>query len=179
MKPRKRKKRFGSDSGQAMTEAVIMLSLLSFVWAMIGFTTFMAANGVQTAGASRLRAWMAGNAVSRSGEIDVFFFHQNGLLMDNSVTDRDLGSVPGLDAFVTAFANDAFFTKHASVQFGVLTAGAGSPYPFSFMDTQFPFMEESLLSGWLNVSTDCEWAHVNNTWANISVAGAISSLLGF
>ncbi len=155
-----------------------MLSLLSFVWAMISFTTFMAANGVQTVGASRLRAWMAGNHVSRSGEIDVFFFHRNGLLLDNSVTDRDLGSVPGLDSFVSAFASDAFFTKRATVRFGVLSAGAGNPYPFSFMNTKFPFMEDSLLSGWLNVSTECEWADVNDTWANISIGDAIMNLLG-
>ena len=46
------------------------------------------------------------------------------------------------------------------------------------MNTKFPFMEDSLLSGWLNVSTECEWADVNDTWANISIFDAIMNLLG-
>jgi hypothetical protein len=172
MKASKRRiRRFGPESGQAMTEAAIMGSLLCFVWAMIMYTNFMAVNLVQTASAARMQAWMAGSDIQRQNVdfwFDTWFFTKRGF-SNSSASDRVVVNPRlKLDPLIKLklFQPDPFIYKDATVRFGFQGFGSRSRFPFSLMKTRFPFMKRTRLLTWLRVSTDCSWAEISDPWAD-------------
>jgi len=68
-------------SGQVLVEGIVGLALLTFVWALIAFSTFIATNHIRTAMAARHAAWQKGNGIDPSvDDIEKKFFYQAGLV---------------------------------------------------------------------------------------------------
>jgi hypothetical protein len=171
------------DSGQAMTEAVIGLSLTGFVWAMIAFMTWMASNHIRTAMAARHAAWMAGNGGSPTQEaLASAFFYESSLVHLEEIEAEDtsdllggglLGDVVG--GIVDAMGGERFAYK---VSYGLEEADIGSAsfHPFNLLNVVYPFAGNTMLSTYLKVDTSAQWEDVNEIWDD--ALDVIESILG-
>jgi len=158
-------------SGQVLVEAVIALALLLFVWALVAFTTFMTTNHVRTAMAARHAAWQKGNGIAPSArDIEEKFFYEEGLVK------VDVGAGHGIGDLISG-ANASELQRYsggdrgpyvAKVTFGLTREelGSASVFPFTLMTTEFPLMPPSLMEGFLQVESRCQWDEVGETWTD-------------
>ena len=185
---RKRLFRLASDeSGQAMTEAVVTLSLLGMTWVLLFYASYMGNNRIRCAVGARHAAWAAGNAVAVDQDVirnKVFWTNQDkvtltadtrrGSAQDNSNVQDGLDGAAGsgvtgtvIDGIVGAIRTIFPPIHTAIVKFGVDdAAGAAGTFPFVLMNTKFPFMEETSF-GLFSIECYCEWDEVSNTWDSV------------
>ena len=192
--PRRLKRFWADQSGQAMTEAVITLSLLGMTWVLLFYCSFMGNNRVRCIVAARHAAWGNGNAISvDQNTIRSAVFHTNtdqvtltvdthrSSAQDNSNVQGGLDGAGGggimgdvIDGIVGAIRTIFPPIHTADVKFGVEDKAGATMYPFIFMNTKFPYMEESDL-GFFSVEAHAEWDEVSNTWKTL---GDIFSFVG-
>ena len=161
-------------SGQALTEAAIMLSLFAFTWMLISVANFMTNNQIRTAAASRHAAWMKGNGVNQSGSIDSQFFSGNGFSTYSEALE-EIEEVPTVGPILSVFMNgSAYSVWHTEVGFG--GPAVASQYPFILISPQYPFMRDTGSGELLSTFTECEWAEVNDAWG--AGEGGLSGTVG-
>lgn len=177
----------GSRSGQALTEAVIMLALLGFAWALTSYALFMSNNGIKSAMMARHAAWMKGNGLdsqSQASTLGTQFFdtdyYKFGEL--SKVTNSDGSTAGGLfsagsDKWLGYLLTWTPDIRHSQTDFGVDNRGQaqGKPIPFAYVNVEFPFMPETVADDMLKVTTHCEWEQVDETWD--SLGGMLSSIM--
>lgn len=178
-----RQKTLGQDSGQAMTEAAIGLSLMGFVWVMIIFITWMASNQIRTAMAARHAAWMAGNGGNPTDDtIAPHFFYEEGpcsVVSNNAVDMSNLlggGVIGGIVGTILNSMGGQRFGYTVSYGLAEADVATTSIYPFNLIGAVFPFVGESKIGSYLNVESSCQWEDVNQTWDDMS--DVIESILG-
>ena len=162
-----------------MAEACIGLALLSFVWILISYTSFMTTNRIRTAMAARHAAWRVAkegvNPQSISKEInDDFFFNSFATVEKGNAPINHAGSI-GVPILAVpliplhGIITDSSAPNRTRVKFGINLADLNSPsvsYPFSLMNTHVPFMTNSLLAGLLSVNSQCQWATIKDVWSD-------------
>jgi hypothetical protein len=163
-------------SGQIMAEACIGLSLLTFVWILISYTSFMSTNWIRTAMASRHAAWRVAkegiDPQAISQEInDDFFYNSFATVEKGDAPFNRAGSVgvPILTTPLRLLHNPISDSgpNRTRVTFGIMQTNLNSPdvaYPFSLMNADVPFMTNSLLAGFLSVNSQCQWAAIDAVW---------------
>ena len=164
-----------AKSGQALTEAVIMLAIFGMAWVLCSFVLFMANNGIRTNASVRHLAWKKGNdgsieADSQKAPLDASFFMKTGFLTPE-LTDGSAATDGLLSSeFVDTILGWAPDIRHAKVPFGVHNLGdsKADQYPFMLMKTKFPFMPETVVASWLKLETECEWEQIDSNWDDIT-----------
>ena len=156
--------------GQAMVEAAIMLSLLSFVWAMMLYTAFMTNNGIQCIAAARHSAWMRGNGLSgpSGAQLDGLFFGKGDMATGLSSMTPNLGSKGSgllsskgaIGKVVMLLIRPSDDVRGATVSFGVNSLSTGNPFPFNLVAIDFPLVKENHIEDFLSVQGYCEWEYV-------------------
>lgn len=171
---------FGNESGQALTEAAIGMSLMAFAWVLIYFASYMVNHSGRCAIAARHAAWSKGNGVEVSADSlrgDVFF---DNLPMVRLATTAEqstdaTGNLSGND--IVREILELFPDIHkADVDFGVADGGEATTWPFTLTKTQFPFMPDSTMPALMNTSAHCEWDSVTDTWD--SIGDIFESIIG-
>jgi hypothetical protein len=156
------------QSGQAMVEAAIGMSLMAFAWVLIYYATYMVNHSSRCAVAARHVAWAKGNDVLVGVDdvrADVFTDNQLRVLLSVS-TDQNSdasGKISGNEIsqkLLSIFPD----VQKADVRFGVDQLDEATSWPFSLMRTKFPFMPESTMPTLLAVTSHCEWDSVSVTW---------------
>jgi hypothetical protein len=178
-----RRKTLEQDSGQAMTEAAIGLSLMAFVWVMVVFITWMGGNHIRTAMATRHAAWMAGNGNSpTTANIAPSFFYEEGPCSVETTDIVDTSDLLGGGAFADIVGTilDSLggqrFRYKVSYGIGEADVATTTIYPFNLMGAVFPFVGDTKIGSYLKVETSCQWEDVNETWD--SALDVIKSILG-
>ena len=167
------------ESGQAMTEAAIGMSLMAFVWVLAYFASYMVNHSGRCAVAARHAAWSKGNGVEVSADSlrgDVFFDNLPMVRL-TTATEQTSDATGDLSGNIIVEAILGLFPdiQKADVAFGVEEGGAVNTWPFMLTKTQFPFMPDSTVPTLMNVSVHCEWDSVNETWD--SIGGMLESIV--
>lgn len=175
------------DSGQALVEAAIGLSLMAFAWTLAFYAAYMVNHAGQCAVAARYAAWTRGNGQTiDEPAIRSALFRDNLALVQLETSAGQATRAPGLvgqgSPILTAIENLIFGVfpniHQATVSFGLASDQAPRPWPFSLLSVQFPFMPDSRLSEWMEVSADCKWDEVCSTWKGIDLGTVIRGFIG-
>jgi hypothetical protein len=177
-------------AGQVLAEACVGLALLTFVWILFSFVGYMSNNHLRTLMASRYAAWLSGNDQDPQGaSIPQQFFYGDDT---NLVTVQSAGLTLSLTGAITGSLPSQAPTELAqqgqnawqdTVTFGLQLDSVANTtkYPFTLMNSQVPFMTNSLLTNFTLVSSSDAWpADVQNSWQNLgqAIEGVLSALLG-
>ena len=161
---RPRIRRLPSQSGQAMVEAVVALSLLSFTWILVFYFSHISSAATKTAVAARHAAWSAGNGASVSaGSLRGDAFHGN-MDVNLSQSTGQSGATgmlsPGNPILQVVFGLFPPIRK-ADVS---ATPRSGTMLR-SMTTVNLPFMDSG--PDLMTVSAHCEWDSVNKTWDDL------------
>ena len=153
-------------SGQVLTEACIGLSLVTFAWIVITYSLFMANNHIRAEMAARHAAWYKGTTGTEmtSAQLDQMFFYQANVAKVVYSQGEGIGSLIGLSGNGPSFLDEDGFPTKATVTFGPSDAAHATQFPFDLLNTQVPFMPNSLLTNCLSTSASSQWDHVGETW---------------
>jgi hypothetical protein len=178
-RPRRTRRRFGSTSGQALTEAAILLSLFAFVWMMSAYVTFKLQNGIRTAMASRHGAWMRGHGLTVStGPIEDDFFIHTGIASVGSQSS-DTVSLPGIFASLSSgIGGIAYQVENVSVGFDVETK-RGTAQPYVGLDIQPAYVRGGpLFSVSLRTdSTSSQWPRITEFFTDRSQLSTYANMI--
>ena len=174
-----KRKRLGRDSGQALVEASLGLSLMAFTWCLIFYAAYMVNHAGKTAAAVRHAAWAKGNGVEVTEDIlREGFFSSNLPLVSLETSEESTSDASGqlsgnvlVQAVLSIFPN----IQKADASFGLAEDATADTWPFVIMNTRFPFMPESRLPDLVTVSTHAEWDTVSETWD--SIGGMFKSII--
>ncbi len=167
------------ESGQAMTEAAIGMSLMAFAWLLIYLASYMVNHTGRCAIAARHAAWSKGNEVEVSADTlrsDIFFDNLPLVTLTTATeqTSDATGELSG-NAIVEAILSLFPDIQKADVAFGLGEDGEATTWPFSLTKTRFPFMPDSTMPTLMNVTVHCEWDSVTETWD--SIGGIFESIV--
>lgn len=175
------------DSGQALVEAAIGLSLMAFAWTLAFYAAYMVNHAGQCVVAARYAAWSNGNG----REIDAPTIRTELFKDNSSLVQLETGeilasgnsSLLGKSSDIVQAIGNLIFSvfpriHQATVTFGVAPDQEPHPWPFSLLSVQFPFMPEPRLTEWMTVSATCEWDEVHSTWQGIDLGKIIGGFIG-
>ena len=174
VKKKERPRRLEKTSGQALTEAAIMLSLLAFAWMMASYMTFMTQNGIRTASAARHAAWMLGNGLTPSSfsiEDDFYVLHlQPGHARNVSLnTSIEKAFPPGSVApFLGGLTTGGIYeVKQAEVVYSVFSMQGSKKYPYRALNMDLPLMlEKANDPNILTTTAICQWPDMKEFFEN-------------
>lgn len=151
-----------------MVEACIGLSLMAFVWSLSFYAAYMVNQAGKCAVASRHAAWARGNGATVSEEsLRGDLFDNNRQLVRlravSSPTSDASGQLSGT-RLVRAVLRIFPAVQQTEVSFGLRPDEEASTWPFTLMNSRFPFMPESRIEELLRVSSSSEWDTVSNKW---------------
>jgi hypothetical protein len=168
-------------AGQILTEAVIGLALLAFVWILLSYVNYICNNRIRTNMTARYSAWLSGNSAdpTANGSIAQCFFMNNdtnlAVVSPSATHTLNLCGV-SLPNFISGLLDTELCSN--SVSFGTNTVNSSSPFPFDMLSVNVPFMP-TLLTNVTIVSSHCAWPrNVSDTYSNL-ISVEEGALLGY
>ena len=167
-----RRERSRSRSGQAMTEAVIALCLLSFTWMITAYMLVLAENRVRCAAMGRHSAWMQAHnpgplTPAQTPILENFFIrHKATMNPSGAQSVRSIsGSAGGVNFIILSFL-DALGVNPIRIQTKKQELEIAS-HPddwilYELDDRRVPFMREVFVGMDKLGTATCEWANVEN-----------------
>jgi hypothetical protein len=177
--------RHSGNSGQFMAEACIGLALMAFTWILLVYSLFLGTNQIRSEMAARYAAWYQANnsgaALPSASSLDQYFFYQTGLSSVANITPAAIGDViegnmpSSSTTYGSADGSAANGPFKAQVTFD--PSVAANQFPYNLLNTQVPFMPNSMLQ-YSKVVSFCQWDGDSDCWTSPGAAfsGVISSL---
>ena len=170
-------------SGQALTEAVIMLSLLSLTWMVTAYMLTLAENRVRCAAIGRHAAWLrAHNPAIPVGDSNLspyFIRHSTVTSTDISGNLTRLVQVdesqspiinPAVLGILAVLGLDTIPIQHVELQLNINNADDKWLYQIDNTDTEFPFMRGVFTGmGTVGIATS-EWIIMSNFVEDLGAA---------
>lgn len=164
----------GDNSGQALIEACLGMSLLILVGALITYIGFMVSCNIRVTMAARHAAWVRGNGGQpTTAQLwrDFFFEADSNLLKLEEAGSRDatesIPEITTIDPGLRKIIGDARIFGYR-VSYGIDSGDDERRFPYSLLMTKPPFGPSAFFDSLLRVEASCYWDQVSDPWTTMS-----------